>query len=509
MFKKLKSLFHTAEAIVEQSKEPSAPASTGNVQREIERLSRSAQQFETEEDWQGAADLYRRLYKLEPDNIRWLKDEGFVLSEDEDWDASISVYEQVLEQLPEDANAFCNIGRMRLEQMQLQVAEQALQEALTLDADHVQALFYMGMVHQKLRRYPESLELFARSADRDPNFHFAWFNAAISHVAMGDHEQAAEALRRCREILHGDGVQLPVAMPPHKFVHDAEQLAWLAENGHEGISGVAEDWRGMVDSHELQTLRDSEAWLQGQLVIDEKSPAGVQHAAFQPLIRHEEPRLERVLNPDLDFAAIEAEFFEGPLPVVAIDSVMTAEALQAVRRFCRSNTFWYNLKPGYLGAYLQDGFYCPLLFQLAIEMKEALPRILGGHVWRNMWGYSHDRHHGGIKLHADTAAVNVNYWLSPDAANLQPESGGLLVWDKTPPVDWNFRKLNTDEAAIRDFLDSSGARPVRFPFRKNRALVFRSDLFHRTDDIDFAEGFENRRLNLTMLYGQREDITSP
>lgn len=134
--------------------------------------------------------------------------------------------------------------------------------------------------------------------------------------------------------------------------------------------------------------------------------------------------------------------------------------------------------------------------------------MLGPHSWRNMWAYSHDRQHGGINIHADTAAVNVNYWLTPDDANLLPEAGGLLVWDKSPPPDWNFHKLNTDETAIHEFLQDSEAQPVRFPFRENRALMFRSDLFHRTDKLEFATGYKNRRINLTMLYGEREDIPS-
>ena len=38
----------------------------------------------------------------------------------------------------------------------------------------------------------------------------------------------------------------------------------------------------------------------------------------------------------------------------------------------------------------------------------------------------------------------------------------------------------------------------------NRCVVFNSDLFHRTDDIHFRDGYEDRRINITMLYGTRE-----
>ena len=71
------------------------------------------------------------------------------------------------------------------------------------------------------------------------------------------------------------------------------------------------------------------------------------------------------------------------------------------------------------------------------------------------------------------------------------------------PLDWNFAKFNQDKGAIRDFLARHGAKPRRVPHRQNRAVIFDSDLFHETDVIDFKDGYENRRINVTMLYGRR------
>ena len=33
--------------------------------------------------------------------------------------------------------------------------------------------------------------------------------------------------------------------------------------------------------------------------------------------------------------------------------------------------------------------------------------------------------------------------------------------------------------------------------------MFNSDLYHETAPLDFHEGYENRRINVTMLYGRR------
>jgi hypothetical protein len=44
---------------------------------------------------------------------------------------------------------------------------------------------------------------------------------------------------------------------------------------------------------------------------------------------------------------------------------------------------------------------------------------------------------------------------------------------------------------------------VVIPYRANRAVIFDSDLFHETDTIEFEEGYLNRRINVTMLFGRR------
>ena len=100
--------------------------------------------------------------------------------------------------------------------------------------------------------------------------------------------------------------------------------------------------------------------------------------------------------------------------------------------------------------------------------------------------------------------MNVNFWITPDEANLDPSSGGLVVHTREAPRDWGFRRFNADPDAVRRFLEDAGSEAVRVPHRSNRALLFDSDLFHETDTFRFAPGYENRRINITMLFGSRD-----
>ena len=46
--------------------------------------------------------------------------------------------------------------------------------------------------------------------------------------------------------------------------------------------------------------------------------------------------------------------------------------------------------------------------------------------------------------------------------------------------------------------------PCVVPAKKAGAVVFDSDLFHETDTIHFKPGYENRRINITLLFGRRQ-----
>eukprot|EP01051_Picozoa_sp_SAG22_P017684 SAG22_NODE_2788_length_2210_cov_1.794410_2_plen_188_part_00 len=113
---------------------------------------------------------------------------------------------------------------------------------------------------------------------------------------------------------------------------------------------------------------------------------------------------------------------------------------------------------------------------------------------------------GGIQVHADAAAVNVNIWLNEqsdyDEGGGTNASAGLLVHKQEPPADWGADKWNRGAFAGR-WLEARGAERVSVPWRANRAVVFNSNYFHRTEEHHFRDGYAARRINLTFLFGKR------
>ena len=98
----------------------------------------------------------------------------------------------------------------------------------------------------------------------------------------------------------------------------------------------------------------------------------------------------------------------------------------------------------------------------------------------------------------------------PDDANLDPTSGGLVVFTAKPPADWDFVQYNTDTERVRkELLAPTGYANVTIPYRMNRAVIFDSALFHQTDTFRFRPGYKNRRINLTLLYGTMQTASGP
>jgi hypothetical protein len=124
-----------------------------------------------------------------------------------------------------------------------------------------------------------------------------------------------------------------------------------------------------------------------------------------------------------------------------------------------------------------------------------------------MWGYKSPPTLGAdLTTHADFAAVNVNFWITPDEANVDKRTGGMIVYGVDAPSHWDFHTYNSRyEDVIKPFLKSQQARAVTIPYRRNRAIIFNSDLFHGTCAVNFRPEYEHRRVNVTLLYGDRQD----
>jgi tetratricopeptide (TPR) repeat protein len=402
-----------------------------------------------------AADSYGRALALAPGNIEALHNRGNMLRELKRFDAALADYDTVLAARPDLAETWTVRGAALSEMGRAQESLESADRALKLQPQLAAALSNRGFALRELGRFDEALESLDRALMLQPSHAAALANRGKVLSEMNRLEESFASFRQAAQQAFGgdkpDAVKLA-----HERKHDEEQAAWRA-------------------------ARDETARITGG-----------------------ERLVGRAVNPLNTEAAAKAWTGSDPR-IVVIDNLLTDEAMTALRRYTLGSRIWHTAyAQGYLGAFPESGFAAPLLAQVAEELSATYQEIFAAHPLRYHWAFKYDSTLDGIGIHADEAAVNVNFWITPDQANRDSQGGGLVIWDKAAPLEWDFAKFNADESAAYTFLEEQGAKTVTVPYRANRAVIFDSNLFHKTDRITFAEGYENRRINITMLYGRRQ-----
>jgi hypothetical protein len=374
-------------------------------------------------------------------------------------------YRRILRTRPSHAATNNALGIALRDQGRLDEAAAVFRRVVAVSPDHAPAHSNLGNVLFQQGQLEEAEGCYRRALALRPDMPDALKNLGLVIVDRGRFEESHGWFKRHAELVYGKGEGAPTRpggqVLPHKLKHDHEQREFVA----------AADGGPAPAFH-----------LEG----GERVPG-------------------RAVNPDSSGGEIAAKWQNNWPQVAVIDNLLTPEALEKLRRFCWRSTIWQMAHPnGYVGAMPEHGFVCPLLAQINEELRSNFPAILGEHPLLRWWGFKYDSRLSGINVHADFAAVNVNFWITPDDANLEPGTGGLVIYDKPAPLEWGFAQYNGAGQAVRDFLKEQNAQSVTVPYRANRAVIFDSDLFHETDKIVFREGYTNRRLNITMLYGTRE-----
>jgi tetratricopeptide (TPR) repeat protein len=403
-----------------------------------------------------ALDSMAQLLAARPGDLETLHQRGNMLRDMKRFEEALADYDAVLAARPDLAETWTNRGAAMSEMGRPQAALESLDRALALQPGLVAALSNRGFTLRELARFDEALENLDRALVIQPGYAPALANRGKVLSEMNRLEESFAAFRQAAELAYG-GAKPAETKLAHQIQHDQEQTEWLVSQGETGRARI----------------------LGGERLA---GPA---------------------VNPQNAVAAAKA-WQDGDPKIVVIDNLLTPEALDALRRYCLGSDIWHTAySQGYLGAFPESGFAAPLLAQVAEELSTTFRAIFEAHRLRYHWAFKYDSKLDGIGIHADEAAVNVNFWITPDAANLNSQGGGLVIWDKAAPLEWDFAKFNADESAAYDFLAKSGAAAVKVPYRANRAVIFDSNLFHKTDEISFAEGYESRRINITMLYGRR------
>jgi tetratricopeptide (TPR) repeat protein len=447
-------------------------------------------------DLAGAEDAYLRLLSLEPNNPHVRHPLGVLRAQQGRAAEALALLEGVVAQSPPDAGllkdyamVLAGVGR---NEDALAVFDRALELKpgdLELTQLHVEALL-------RLKRHAEVLALTDRALASRPATAILLHQRGLALAGLGRHGDAESCFARVLLIKPDSDAALydqGAALAAQNRI--ADWFASFHAFAQRNARAVAVDG---VPAHKARHDEAQRAWQRKQ-GITPVSPLHIEGG-------------ERLAGPAINAvnAAEATRQWNGNRPrVVVVDDLLTREGLAALRWFCLGSDVWrVSHNRGYLGAVPEYGFSVPLLAQIAEEFRTVFPDICGGLPLKYAWAMTYDSTMDSAGIHADDAVVNVNFWITPDEANLDPGSGGLLVWDVPAPRDADFAKFNSEQPRVREFLARNHAKSITVPYRGNRVVIFDSELYHKSETIRFRDGHENRRINVTMLYGERGAGTS-
>ena len=370
--------------------------------------------------------------------------------------------------------------------------------------------------HRALRlvrcgRQQEAAELCLAIVDEEPDGQ-QWLAdevvAALEHPALGFAGDLAAILAAIERgsawrPVWGGGRTRPVAdarLSTAKLRHDLHQLLHLRRQGVAlPLDEIIADYEAALDR--LVRLGVTRAPLTGE---DERTVG----RAFGRLVHvADAPRVARALSPSWDRRQFQRRYLDSRPHMVVIDDFLAPEALQSLLRFCQDSTIWAGNRyaHGRLSSLFFTGFNAPLVLQIAEEIRDSFPLLIGErHPLRQLWAFKNTEVlPGDSSIHADFAAINVNFWITPDNANLHQDSGGMVVYDLEAPLSWSFGQYNERPDLIRELIARHRPRAIRIPYRQNRAIIFNSDLFNGTEAVCFRPDYLSHRINVTMLYGDR------
>jgi tetratricopeptide (TPR) repeat protein len=384
-------------------------------------------------------------------------------------------------------------------------------EKLVEQGASFEAVCMLASSYLELGNYDEALQWASVAVEQEPSSAPARDLLAKVHLALGQYASALSDFSALAGLCRDQRPAPPekFSIPAHFALHNVEQLEHILAAGHydeQTFAGVVTD--------ELDGLRrrlvDMIAASGGKAPWVTVHGRSSRLLADPPYVRVPEDKLPRYLNTGVDYRQIQHAIVNDRQKVQVIDDFLTPSALAQVRKFCLESTVWrHPYKFGYVGAFPQDGFASVSLFAIADELLASLGEAFGGYQLAQWWGFAYDSKLPGTDIHGDDADFSLNLWITPDSANLDPDTGGLVVWNQTAPPDWSFDAYNSGGDRVRHFLRDQNAESTVIPHRANRAVLFEGHLFHQTDEFTFAPGFANRRRSLTFLFRRRRRSTTP
>jgi len=511
------------------------------------KLFEEAMRLHNEGKFDEADQIYQSVLKTDAKNFAANYFHGCVLFEKSKFKDAIKYLKIAWDSNPNNYEVNNNLGIVYKNLGEYDSSEKYFLKAMSIDENNFKAYFNCADLYSDMEKDNLALEFLEKCITRNDKFLGAHqrlgeicqkkyledrntdhlikakdgFNAAIecdslyspafeslgwNNLWLGDIAEANKFFNKANSLNCSDEKILSEYV--QKYLHSIENISVLINHEYQQLTFIDSDVDGIRNPKftreyykELKTLylkiKDN------NLDVDDMTPL-IQKKIFKILYNKPPKRLSsNLINERNDIKSLEAEYLGKTPEVVVIDNLLTQEALTELQKFCRNaNVFKYPYTNGYVGSFLTKGLSSEFILKLSEDLRLTYKNIFKDFKLVQSWIFKCINTKKGVPVHADAAAVNVNLWIAPEHANKDKKSGGLKIWNKVPPSDWDFEDYNAthNEPRMKQFLLENEVAKQTIPYKENRVVIFNSKLFHVTDSIDFSDKYEDQRVNVTLLY---------
>ncbi|AIQ97964.1 tetratricopeptide repeat protein [Prochlorococcus sp. MIT 0801] len=478
-----------------------------------EQIFDQAFKFQSQGKILEAAKCYQYLISQGIQDSRVFSNYAILLISFENFKEAERYFRKAIELNPDFVDAYFNLGNLLKDLNRIKEAEVFTRKAIQINPNSAVYHYNLANILKELDDFDKAQDSYERAIRLNPMYADSYYSLGLTLLAKNEHDKALKYFSKCFDLLRGsqkldfDTLERFKKISKAKIDHDIQQFDYLSSLSIENrrFSELANLYRKI--SLEINWPSETEI-----IVLNERHQKLLYDNYNLSLNKVELSKLTKpALSNSIDVDKITMSYLNHESGVTYVDDLLSTEALDLLLKFLLESTIWFGIKPnGYLGAYLREGLANPLIIQIAEELRKKFPKIFKDHLLEQLWAFKYDSRAKnkesnirGIKIHADQAAINVNFWITKNEANLNPTNGGLIVYHLEAPKEWDFKKFNGNDMAIQKELKATNYKSTVIPYKANRAVIFNSNLFHETDTYEFKEGYENRRINVTMLFGKR------
>jgi tetratricopeptide (TPR) repeat protein len=412
-------------------------------------------------------------------------------------------YLAALQILPGHAGVMHNLGVLAATKGDYVASIERFDLSIRADPSYALAHYDRAISFEALGRRSEAIKDFARTVALQPDHYASHRALGFLLMGQGDRGRALDHFARTYELRRGEdrtGIasESLTSATRAKLLHDSEQFHYLALNRRD-------KYRFELLARNYEAVGRSFPQTPAKLPDADRELLGNDYNTAIHLIDAPETRGGAVRQ-RTDTDEITRALGMDHNRAIYFDDFLTPQALSALKQYLLQSTIWHDFShiDGFVASYLEDGLACPLLLQIADEIRQGFPELLEARPLSQAWAFKGLKPTASVDAHADDAAISINFWLTPNQANLDPDSGGLIICRRPPPKDWQVKDYEGDHAGIADFMERHADDMLVVPYRENRAVLFKSRLFHRSDVTQFANDYESHRINVTMLFGRHE-----